>query len=84
MENINEVSTEPVADDNLERITKQIAGGDNVNAEKSLDQALQMKKDSALERRKLELAANLFTPPEPTTGIDTGITGDPAEVPEEE
>jgi hypothetical protein len=60
MENETEVSTEPVADSDLERVTKQIAGGDNVNAEKSLDQLLQMKKDSALERRKLELAAAMF------------------------
>ena len=60
MENETEVSTEPVADSDLERITKQIAGGDNVNAEKSIDQVLQMKKDSALERKKLELAADMF------------------------
>jgi hypothetical protein len=60
MENEAEVSTEPVADSDLERITKQIAGGDNVNAEKSFNQVLQMKKDSALERKKLELAADMF------------------------
>ena len=50
MENETEVSTEPVADNNLLRVTKQIAGGDNVNAEKSLQQVLQNKKDAAIER----------------------------------
>ena len=60
MENETEVSTEPVADNNLLRVTKQIAGGDNVNAEKSLQQVLQNKKDAAIERRKNELAADLL------------------------
>jgi len=60
MENETKVSTEPVADNNLERVAKQIAGGDNVNAQASLNQILQDKKDAALERRKNELAAAMF------------------------
>tara|TARA_Y100000310_G_C20490960_1_gene719192 strand:- start:210 stop:437 length:228 start_codon:yes stop_codon:yes gene_type:complete len=56
MENETEVSTVSVADNNLERVAKQIAGGDNVNAQASLNQMLQDKKDAALERKKNELA----------------------------
>jgi len=79
-----EVVIEPTSDSQTKAIVDAIAGGDNVAAATSFDQAMQAKVNDALEKRKQEFSTNMFTPPEPTTGIDTGITGDPAEVSEEE
>ena len=80
-----ETTTEPTqdAEDHIKSVITAISAGDNVSAGDSFNQVMQAKRDSALEIRKTTMSGNLFTPPEPTSGIDTGITGDPAEVGEE-
>ena len=51
----------------------------------AFDSALQQKREDAWVNTKHEFARTAFdaSPPEPTAGIDTGFTGDPAEVEEE-
>lgn len=74
-------------------MTKQIRGmidavtsGDINTANAAFDAALQQKREDAWVNSKHEFARTAFEYPlpEPTSGIDTGITGDPAEVPSEE
>ena len=79
----NTTSSEPTQDSDIKAVVNAIAGGDNVAAQQSFDQIMQTKMKTALDSKTVDLAGNLFTPPEPTAGIDTGITGDPAEVEEE-
>ena len=79
----NITSSEPTQDSEIKAVVDAIAGGNNVAAQQSFDQIMQTKIKTALDSKTVELAGNLFTPPEPTSGIDTGITGDPAEVEEE-
>ena len=78
-------TTEPTqdAEEHIKSVITAISAGDNVSAGDSFNQVMQAKRDAALETRKTDLSGNLFTLPEPTSGIDTGITGDPAEVEEE-
>lgn len=78
------METEKSTDNGVQDVIKAISGGDNVAAQASFDQVMQMKMQDALSAKKIDMAGNMFTPPEPTAGIDTGITGDPAEVEEEE
>jgi hypothetical protein len=78
------MATEKSTDNGVQDVIKAISGGDNVAAQASFDQVMQMKMQDALSAKKIDMAGNMFTPPEPTAGIDTGITGDPAEVEEEE
>ena len=79
----NTTSSEPTQNSDIKAVVDAIAGGNNVAAQQSFDQIMQTKLKTALNSKTVELAGNLFTPPEPTSGIDTGITGDPAEVEEE-
>tara|TARA_B110001454_G_C12492472_1_gene339102 strand:+ start:185 stop:424 length:240 start_codon:yes stop_codon:yes gene_type:complete len=72
--------TQASSDADLKDVINAIAGGDNVAAQKSFDQVMQLKKQEALDGYKLNMASNMFQPPEPNPGQDTGITGDPAEV----
>jgi|TARA_Y100000310_G_C20140361_1_gene559978 hypothetical protein len=76
--------TQASTDAGLKDVVSAIAGGDNVAAQKSFDQIMQMKKQDALSAQKLDMASNMFQPPEPNPGQDTGISGDPAEMEEEE
>jgi|TARA_Y100001949_G_scaffold153762_1_gene140903 hypothetical protein len=78
------MESEKSTDNDIQNVIKAISGGDNIAAQASFDQVMQMKTQDALSAQKLDMAGNMFTPPEPTAGIDTGITGDPAEVEEEE
>jgi len=80
----NTTSSEPTQNSDIKAVVDAIAGGNNVAAQQSFDQIMQTKLKTALNSKTVELAGNLFTPPEPTAGIDTGITGDPTEVEEEE
>ena len=80
----NTTSSEPTQNSDIKAVVDAIAGGNNVAAQQSFDQIMQTKLKTALNSKTVELAGNLFNPPEPTAGIDTGITGDPAEVEEEE
>ncbi len=63
-----------------------VASGDLNAANAAFDAALQQKREDQWVNSKHEFARTAFdaSPPEPTSGIDTGITGDPAEVPTEE
>ena len=79
----NTTSAEPTGNGEIKAVIDAISGGNNVAAQSSFDQVMQTKLKTALDSKTVELAGNLFTPPEPTAGIDTGITGDPAEVEEE-
>ena len=74
-------------------MTKQIRGDDSARRTQNLNAAnaafntvLQQKREDAWINTKHEFARTAFdaSPPEDTAGIDTGITGDPAEVPSEE
>jgi hypothetical protein len=74
-------------------MTKEIRGmvdavidGDLNTANAAFNAALQQKREDAWVNSKHEFARTAFEYPlpEPTSGIDTGITGDPAEVPTEE
>ena len=76
--------TQASTDADLKDVISAIAGGDNVAAQNSFDQVMQLKKQGVMDAHKLELAGNMFQPPEANPGTDTGITGDPAEVAEEE
>ena len=76
------METETTKDSEIKAVVDALAGGDNVKAQASFDQVMQMKKDAAIETHKQEFASNLFQPPESSPGHDTGITGDPAEVEE--
>ena len=73
----------PDTEDHTKSVITAISAGDNVSAGDSFMKGMQAKRDAAFETRKIDLAGKLFTLPEPTSGIDTGITGDPAEVEEE-
>jgi hypothetical protein len=63
-----------------------VTAGDLNAANAAFDAALQQKREDAWVNSKHEFARTAFdaSPPEATWGIDTGITGDPAEVPSEE
>ena len=76
--------TQASTDADLKDVINAISGGDNVAAQKSFDQVMQLKINDALNTQKLDMAGNMFQPPEANPGTDTGITGDPAEVEEEE
>lgn len=76
--------TQASTDAELKDVISAIAGGDNVAAQASFDQVMQLKKQDALTAHKLDMSGNMFQPPEPNPGQDTGISGDPAEVEEEE
>jgi|TARA_R110002050_G_scaffold2339_1_gene13798 hypothetical protein len=65
-------------------VVDAVTSGDLNAANAAFDSALQQKREDAWVNTKHEFARNAFDPPEPTAGIDTGITGDPAEVPSEE
>jgi len=67
-------------------VVDAVTSGDLNAANAAFDTVLQQKKEDAWVNTKHEFARTAFdaSPPEPTTGIDTGITGDPAEVPTEE
>ena len=67
------METEKTIDSDIETVIDAIAGGNNVAAQSSFDQIMQTKRDTALELRKTELAASLFSPP-----------AEQEEVPEEE
>ena len=60
-----------------------VSDGDLASAADAFDAAVQNKVTAHIANYKEVIAKNSFEPPEPTAGIDTGITGDPAEVPEE-
>ena len=76
--------TQASTDADLKDVINAISGGDNVAAQKSCDQVMQLKQQDALNAHKQDMAGNMFQPPEPNPGQDTGISGDPAEVEEEE
>ena len=76
--------TQASTDADLKDVIDAISGGNNVAAQKSFDQVMQLKQQDALNAQKQDMASNMFQPPEPNPGQDTGITGDPAEVEEEE
>ena len=67
-------------------VVDAVTSGDLNAANAAFDTVLQQKKEDAWVNTKHEFARTAFdaSPPEPTTGNDTGITGDPAEVPTEE
>jgi len=67
-------------------VVDAVTSGDLNAANAAFDTVLQQKKEDAWVNTKHEFARTAFdaSPPEPTSGIDTGITGDPAEVPTEE
>ena len=65
-------------------VVDAVTSGDLNAANAAFDTALQKKREDAWVNTKHEFARTAFDPPEPTAGIDTGITGDPAEVPSEE
>ena len=67
-------------------VVDAVTSGDLNAANAAFDTVLQQKKEDAWVNTKHEFARTAFdaSPPEPTAGIDTGITGDPAEVPTEE
>ena len=57
--------------------------GDLASAADAFDAAVQGKVTAHIANYKSVIAKNSFEPPEPTAGIDTGITGAPEEVEEE-
>ena len=67
-------------------VVDAVTSGDLNAANAAFDTVLQQKKEDAWVNTKHEFArtAFYFSPPEPTAGIDTGITGAPEEVPSEE
>ncbi len=67
-------------------VVDAVTSGDLNAANAAFDTVLQQKKEDAWVNTKHEFARTAFdaSPPEPTSGIDTGITGDPAEVHSEE
>ena len=60
-----------------------VADGDLASAADAFDAAVQGKVTATVANYKSVIAQNSFVPPEPTAGIDTGITGAPEEVEEE-
>ena len=60
-----------------------VADGDLASAADAFDAAVQGKVAAHVANYKSVVANNSFQLPEPTAGIDTGITGAPAEVEEE-
>ncbi len=67
-------------------VVDAVTTGDLNAANAAFDTVLQAKKEDAWVNTKHEFARTAFdfSPPEPTAGIDTGITGAPEEVPSEE
>ena len=61
----------------------KVGEGDLASAADAFDAAVQGKVTAHIANYKEVIAKNSFEPPEPTAGIDTGITGDPEEVEEE-
>ena len=55
----------------------KVGEGDLASAADAFDAAVH------IDNYRSNIAQNSFQPPEPSPGEDTGITGDPAEVPEE-
>ena len=60
-----------------------VGEGDLASAADAFDAAVQDKVTAHIDNYKSEVAQNSFELPEPTAGIDTGITGAPEEVEEE-
>jgi phage head maturation protease len=67
-------------------VVDAVTTGDLNAANTAFDAVLKQKREDAWVNTKHEFARTAFdaSPPEATAGIDTGITGDPAEVPSEE
>ena len=67
-------------------VVDAVTSGDLNAANAAFNTVLQQKREDAWVNTKHEFARTAFdaSPPEATAGIDTGITGDPAEVPSEE
>ena len=61
----------------------KVGEGDLASAADAFDAAVQGKVTAHVANYKEVIAKNSFEPPEPTAGIDTGITGAPEEVEEE-
>ena len=61
----------------------RVGEGDLASAADAFDAAVQGKVSAHIANYRSVVATNSFQLPEPTAGIDTGITGDPAEVSEE-
>ena len=61
----------------------KVGEGDLASAADAFDAAVQGKVTAHIANYKEVIAKNSFMPPEPTAGIDTGITGAPEEVEEE-
>ena len=60
-----------------------VSDGDLASAADAFDAAVQDKVTAHIANYKSVIAQNSFELPEPTAGIDTGITGAPEEVEEE-
>ena len=58
------METEITKDSDIKAVVTALSGGDNIAAQASFDQVMQMKKDAALEIKKGELAAAVFVKPE--------------------
>ena len=61
----------------------RVGEGDLASAADAFDAAVQNKVTTHIANYKSVIAQNSFELPEPTAGIDTGITGAPEEVEEE-
>ena len=61
----------------------KVSAGDLASAADAFDAAVQDKVTAHIANYKSVVAKNSFELPEPTAGIDTGITGAPEEVEEE-
>ena len=58
------METEITKDSDIKAVVTALSGGDNIAAQASFNQVMQMKKDAALEIKKGELAAAVFVNPE--------------------
>ena len=70
--------------EHINTMVDKVGDGDLAAANAAFDNAVKDKVGVQITNYKAALAQNSFTPPEPTSGQDTGITGDPAELETEE
>ena len=67
----------------IRNMVDNVSDGDLASAADAFDAAVQDKVTAHIANYKSVVAQNSFELPEPTAGIDTGITGAPEEVEEE-
>ena len=70
--------------EHINTMVDKVGDGDLAAANAAFDNAVKDKVGAHIANYKASIAQNSFTPPEPTPGQDTGITGDPAELETEE